>query len=819
MWLIAAAWALELTPNTDLVAPAGPDAVCLPFPRQGRFIDLPVGKAASAIRVRWTTTGPMTAGLGAILTLTFADGTVKVQKATVGDQLGAEVGPGRTTEPVRLGTSAAGAPVLGEDWTIEIGSTAVLQTLRIDSRAGKGAAVCVVSVEVESGEPRPTPGYVFPMATRFPAPVPQSVPVEAPAGKHGRVKTGPDGHLYFEDGTRARFYGVNLQSLAALPQKADADAIAATLAGQGFNIVRVHHIDDGISALVNKKRGEPGQPVLVPEVVDRLDFFLSRLAAHGIYLFLETATLRAFTEADGVTDPTGSHKFVGMWEPDWLAAHRKWIRDLWGRTNPYTQKRYADDPMVAVIELSNEHSLVASWGGGIESLPLVHLARLDTRWNEWLRAHYADDAALNAAWTGSDKPGLQPGETLGTVEREPKYGSLGGSWPEQRRRDLLGFYAELEAAYYKALDEEVRALGFTAPIVPTLPYNRPDIHQAHAAWPVSDTHFEWDNLRKDQLRNDSVLTWPTTNESPLEMLLGAREGTAVFASEMNHPFPNQYGAEAPIFWAAMAAIQDFDGLIWFNYNPLRTPDATIDDPFDISASPPKLVQVATASSLFRGGWVDAARGRMSLWYGGSVAEDSRVNGRGPLPFSIYEPGTLLSRRVRVDVGAAPSPIVEAAPVDGVGWWTKPGLFVLDRPMVQARIGPPDDTTSLGAGVTAPSRLRVRGQGWAAVTLASADGQPLATGKKALLTVATRVQNSGMLWSADQRYLRDWGTGPGRVDPFVGTIDIKADSRPKVRRMGVDGTPGEELAVKPAGDGWWRLTLDATVACPWFFVER
>jgi hypothetical protein len=269
----------------------------------------------------------------------------------------------------------------------------------------------------------------------------------------------------------------------------------------------------------------------------------------------------------------------------------------------------------------------------------------------------------------------------------------------------------------------------------------------------------------------------------------------------------------------MAAVQDWDGLLWFNYNPGRQPETAIDDPFDVNAVPAKIVQVATASSLFRGGWVDAARGLLPLWYGGGLGQEALIQGRSPVPYTVYEPATLLSQRVRIDVGAAPSAMVPGAPVEGVGWWSDPGLLVLDRPLIQARVGPPEPATDRGAGARSPSRLRVAGQGWAAVALASADGLPLATGRRSLLTIGTRVQNTGMLWSTDGRYVRNWGSGPPRVEAFVGTIEIYAEQRPRVSRLGVDGSVGAELPVKALGQGWYRLSLDATVDCPWFLVEK
>src|SRR3990167_4786442 len=64
--------------------------------------------------------------------------------------------------------------------------------------------------------------------------------LDPPAGKHGFCKV-RDGHFYFEDGTRAKFWGTNLCFNACFPTKEQAEIIADRLAFFGFNTVRLHH--------------------------------------------------------------------------------------------------------------------------------------------------------------------------------------------------------------------------------------------------------------------------------------------------------------------------------------------------------------------------------------------------------------------------------------------------------------------------------------------------------------------------------------------------------------------------------------------------
>ena len=65
---------------------------------------------------------------------------------------------------------------------------------------------------------------------------------EKPAGKHGFLRR--DGaHFAFEDGTPARFWGVNFTGGACFPEAWYAEKAASRLAMTGINIVRFHQLD------------------------------------------------------------------------------------------------------------------------------------------------------------------------------------------------------------------------------------------------------------------------------------------------------------------------------------------------------------------------------------------------------------------------------------------------------------------------------------------------------------------------------------------------------------------------------------------------
>ena len=88
-----------------------------------------------------------------------------------------------------------------------------------------------------------------------------------------------------------------------------------------------------------------------------------------------------------------------------IESQREYARDLLTHVNPYTGNSYANEPAVALIEISNEDGLIREWlWGSLDALPPVYERELARQWNDWLKARYADAAALKAAWNAADRP-------------------------------------------------------------------------------------------------------------------------------------------------------------------------------------------------------------------------------------------------------------------------------------------------------------------------------------------------------------------------------------------------------------------------------
>jgi hypothetical protein len=232
---------------------------------------------------------------------------------------------------------------------------------------------------------------------------------KAPAGTHGFITAGSDGHLYTAAG-RIRLWGVTMSLAANFPEMADAPKIARHLAKYGVNLVRFFDMDyrqrpDGIWLTTDPDRE------LDPSQLNKLDFFVSELKKNGIYADLNLLSTRPFNRmADLSSDLDEIHDWktkaaLGFFDRPLLDLQKKYAHDLLTHKNPYTGTTYAAEPAVALIELNNENGMAFEFmRGDLDGLPLHYKNELKGLWNAWLAKRYHDDGAMRTAWKAANIP-------------------------------------------------------------------------------------------------------------------------------------------------------------------------------------------------------------------------------------------------------------------------------------------------------------------------------------------------------------------------------------------------------------------------------
>lgn len=216
-----------------------------------------------------------------------------------------------------------------------------------------------------------------------------------------------DGH-FFRAGQRVRLWGVNLSFGGCLPSKEEAPLIAERLASAGLNAVRLHHLD---TDAYPRGLWDPFEAAAFhPEALDRLDYFIDQLARQGVMVNLNLHVGRAHSRALGLPAPnTDMDKIVGLFTPALIDAQKQYARALLHRTNRYRDVRYADDPAIALLEISNEDSFFTDEAEQkLPVLPAYYRAMLQQQFNLWLSGRYGSNTALREAWQrGVEAPGAE----------------------------------------------------------------------------------------------------------------------------------------------------------------------------------------------------------------------------------------------------------------------------------------------------------------------------------------------------------------------------------------------------------------------------
>ncbi len=416
--------------------------------------------------------------------------------------------------------------------------------------------------------------------------------LDAPAGKHGFVTTKPDGHFYFGDGQRARFFGVNLDGADCMPEKTVADRVASRFAKYGVNMVRLHSLDASYAPLVDYSKGISQH--FNADALNRLDYFIAALKKHGIYIYLDLLDYRKFSDADGVKNAdeftdnwAGSSKGATLFDQRMIELQKDYATKLLTHVNAYTKVRYADEPAIALIEMTNENSAFYFILNNDHSSQYYRDV-LTQRWNQWLTRKYKKHAALRRAWKSrTGRHELDPGENLDKAtillaEGQLTYFSR-GSMPDprehhmgpKRMRDMLAFLSEIQKDYQQQMRTHLtETIGVKVPITGT--NQNFTVCDTQVVAELSDFTSGNQYWFHPHLTNKPFLKFANTPRvtsdfakvrGPMTVLArNTVAGKPMIATEFNFPWPNEHRSEGLLLGTAYACLQDWDGLLLFEYN-------------------------------------------------------------------------------------------------------------------------------------------------------------------------------------------------------------------------------------------------------------
>ena len=652
-----------------------------------------------------------------------------------------------------------------------------------------------------------TPGGVFDFSSLL----------HVPAGRHGAIRTTPDGHFEFEGrpGVRERFWGVNLCFSAQFLEKDEADLLAERLARSGYNSVRFHHFDADLV------RGGSRSWELDPAALDQLDYLFAAMKARGLYLNIDLYSSRPFSPEEydhwGLPPGRGRTAFKSLL-PISEGTFESWARfatNLLTHRNPYTGLTWAEDPALIGICPVNEN-------------PLFN--RIE------------QDAAIFALY-------------------QQAFTKAGGEGPATSTNPAFNrFIHETNVRSDRRMFDHLRSLGTKALLTGANYTISQGLAYVREHYDYVDCHSYWDHPKFPERSWALPIAFGQGSsvraraKMPNRIMPTRLFGRPFVSTEFNFCRPNQYRYEGAVLMPAYAGLQDWDGLYNFQYAMSRTMaiHSGVENYFAIANDPIGLIADRVGSFLFQRG--DIAPAKQALVFAVQPSEAFSALGRlFPGDFSplglVSRLGSLTGTPADVLAQANPAQNIVAAitgtlpagsPVnsyamhpdlaaelqhDGVlpsgsvssdqsrytsdtgqiSLSSDTGAVKVITPRSELFLLPPDGTLS-------GDRVEVINGGTrgavSVITLVSDDDDlSLAQARRLLITHLTDALPAGMTFAhTDRKRLTSWGQGPHLVARGDADITLRLpDGDWRAWAVDATGARTRELRLERQGDRF-RLPL-------------
>ncbi len=255
---------------------------------------------------------------------------------------------------------------------------------------------------------------------------------EMPAGKSGFLRAEGE-RIVNNKGETVRLFGTNFCGAACFQEEAIAKSIAAHLAKNGINVVRLHHMDNGWGdSIIEDNEANK----LSADKLAKLDRLIAEFIAKGIYVNLNLHVSRTYS---GTPEGAPSYsKGLDHFHPPFIERFKDYARQLLNHVNPHTGRAYKDEPGIAVVEMNNENSLVLNpWW--VNALPAPFSSELRELFVKHLRKTYASTEALRQSW------GVNDGHTGANLITNGDFAAMTKGWGVEHNNGAKGGFEALAA--------------------------------------------------------------------------------------------------------------------------------------------------------------------------------------------------------------------------------------------------------------------------------------------------------------------------------------------------------------------------------------
>lgn len=449
----------------------------------------------------------------------------------------------------------------------------------------------------------------------------------------GFLGTDGEGHFVWPDGSRARFWGINVAAESVFQPFERIDTCVERIRRAGFDLVRIHHVDGTARGILV---GDGETATFDTAKLEQLDYWIWSCGEAGLSVYLDLLDYREFLPGDGV-ERAGSlgraAKPYAVFDRRLIELQKQYARALLReRVNRFSGLAYADDPTIVMLELFDEHGLFIRRGDW-PNLVEPYRSRLTRLWNQFLSGRYGSTERLVAAWSaaGAGPPlagherierGTVPLPRLALARDEP------ASDPREKlarakAADAARFAAWVHRAYFREMKAYLREqLGVRVPLSAVGDGNiLPDLQVVAEELDFTGTNWYWDHPLFRAGR-EWRLPFLFHYRNPLAATDGEAFGpkvslarmhrTPLVVREWNPCFPNPHRPAGMVEAAAYAALQDIDAMILFTYGAVPTHQKL--GYFDVHQDPTRWGLAGVLGELYRTRAVAPARRRIDLGY-------------------------------------------------------------------------------------------------------------------------------------------------------------------------------------------------------------
>ncbi len=600
--------------------------------------------------------------------------------------------------------------------------------------------------------------------------------LDAPAGKHGKLTASGDSFV-FEDGTKAKFWGVNLVGKANFPNEVQCGYLADELAQSGVSMVRMTEL----YRVIADDADESGKDA----AMDNLCRFISALKDRGIYTYL-------------TLDATDENRIESFFDESMIAQQQEYIKNLLSYKNPYTGIEIGKDPCVAMVEFNDSNGMLMyssqpRGGSGIESDEIYN--ELKVKFNDYLKAKYKSTAALKKAWTAEH----DAADILGDIEVLPLWNST--IYSKARLADTAEFLTKVQNDYYDTMKAYLSSVGFD--LLSSCASNGLNFFEYADIKARATGDFVSSNAANNtvgRLAYNDKSSYEDKNLGMISYLLSSRvSGKPYVASEWNTSFAAPFGGDSTLITAAVAAQQGWSAM-QYNYTDALGDDGIgINNYYSVRNDASRAALLPAAAILYSG--LDELRGESTYNASGKSAEiGSFDNGKGSF---AYKSGVSFDKKASA----------QSAPNSGI----KNSNIVFDYADKIYQIRTANTEAFSGMPLEKESTAHMDAyvnNTLCTVALSVLDGKSFSDGGRYLLTTVARTRNSGMT-TGEMNIITDFG-GETLSEPVTGSFELKLGNC-RVYALDLSGRRIAEIATERTADGI-RFSVNNDNAAVYYEIE-